>query len=62
MKKFVRNVNTGTGVITNLLSKVHIQEGSLWPTLQPGENEFSVITDIGIQTGTLTYFERFGGL
>lgn len=62
MMKFVQNVAIGTGVITNLLSKMHIQEGSSWPVLQPGENEFSVITDQGVQDWELTYFERFGGL
>lgn len=62
MQKFVQNIDMGTGVITNLLSKVHIQEGSYWPTLQPGENEFSVITDQGAQDWELRYFERFGGL
>jgi hypothetical protein len=62
MNKFVQNVEIGTGVITNLLSKIHIQEGSLWPLFQPGENEFSVITDIGNHDWELTYFERFGGL
>ena len=62
MRKYVQNVNIGTGVITNLLSKVHVQEGSLWPSFQPGENEFSVITDHGAHDWELTYFERFGGL
>jgi Phage tail protein len=62
MRKFVQNVEIGSGVITNLLSKVHVQEGSAWPSLQPGENEFSVVTDQGVQDWTLTYFERFGGL
>ena len=62
MQKFVQNVNIGSGVITNLLSKVHIQEGSLWPSFEPGENEFSVITDVGAHDWELTYFERFGGL
>jgi Phage tail protein RIFT-related domain len=62
MRKFVQNVGIGSGVITNLLSKVSIQEGSAWPTLQPGENEFLVITDQGAQDWELTYFERFGGL
>lgn len=62
MQKFVQNINIGSGVITNLLSRVHVQEGSLWPTFQPGDNEFSVITDAGIQDWELTYFERFGGL
>jgi len=62
MRKFVQNVGVGSGVITNLLSKVSIQEGSAWPTLQPGENEFRVVTDQGAQDWELTYFERFGGL
>jgi phage-related protein len=62
MRKYVQNVNIGTGVINNLLSKVHVQEGSAWPTLQPGENVFYVITDEGVQDWQLTYFERFGGL
>jgi hypothetical protein len=61
--KYVQNVDLTTGVITNLLSKLHIAEGSSWPTiLQPGTNEFSVITDAGVQDWELTYFERFGGL
>jgi Phage tail protein RIFT-related domain len=62
MQKFVQNVNIGSGVITNLLSKVAVREGSDWPILQPGENNFSVITDVGVQDWELTYFERFGGL
>lgn len=62
MRKFVQNVGVGSGVITNLLSKVSVQEGSAWPTLQPGENEFRVVTDQGAQDWELTYFERFGGL
>ncbi len=62
MNKYVQNVNIGTGVITNLLSKIYIQEGSLWPTLQPGDNEFLVVTDIGEHDWELRYFERYGGL
>jgi Phage tail protein len=60
MQKFVRNVDLTSGVITNLLSKM--QEGSSWPYLQPGETDFSVITDAGVQDWELTYYERFGGL
>jgi Phage tail protein RIFT-related domain len=60
MQKFVQNVNVTTGIITNLLSKM--QEGSDWPYLQPGETDFSVITDQGVQDWELTYYERFGGL
>jgi Phage tail protein len=62
MQKYIQNVSIGTGIITNLLSKAHVQEGSLWPIFQPGENEFSVVTDQGVQDWELTYFERFGGL
>lgn len=62
MQKFVQNVGIGSGVITNLLDKSEIREGSAWPTLQPGEQDFSIITDQGVQDWELTYFERFGGL
>lgn len=59
--KYVRNVAWNTGVITNLLSK--LQTGSQWPTLKPGLNDFSVITDTpGNQGWQLRYFERRGGL
>lgn len=60
MQKWVRNVDRSSGVISNLLSKM--QQGSSWPTLDPGENDFSIVTDAGVQDWTLTYFERYGGL
>lgn len=60
MRKFVQNVNIGSGVIDNLLSKV--DESSVWPLLQPGVNSFTVGSDVGVQDWELTYFERFGGL
>lgn len=60
-QKYVRNVVLGSGVITNLLPKM--RQGSQWPTLKPGSNDFSVITDTpGKQDWQLTYFERYGGL
>lgn len=62
MQKYIQNVSIGTGVITNLLSKAHVQEGSLWPMFEPGENDFSVITDQGVQDWELSYFARFAGL
>jgi hypothetical protein len=61
MRKFVQNVDLSTGVISNLLSHV-VQEGSSWPHLQPGTNDFSVVTDAGVQDWELTFYERFGGL
>lgn len=60
MRKYVQTINIGSGVITNILPKV--LEGSTWPLFQPGENEFFVITDQGVQDWQLTYYERFGGL
>jgi Phage tail protein len=60
MQKYVQNVDLSSGVITNLLSK--LQQGSDWPILQPGETDFSVITDAGVQDWELRYYERFGGL
>lgn len=60
MYKYVQNVSIGTGVITNLLSKV--QEGFTWPLLQPGDNDFYVVTDQGVQDWELVYFEKYGGL
>jgi hypothetical protein len=60
MQKFVQNINIGTGVIDNLLSDV--EDGSSWLVLQPGDNEFSVVTDQGVQDWELSFYERFGGL
>ncbi len=62
MRKYIQNIEIGTGIITNLLNKTTIEEGSAWPMLQPGDNEFIVVTDQGVQDWTLTFFERFGGL
>lgn len=60
-QKYVQNVSYANGVITNLLPKMY--SGSTWPTLKPGINDFSVITDSpGNQEFRLTYFARRGGL
>lgn len=58
--RFAQTVTFNTGVIANLLSKIQI--GSSWPVLQPGVNDFAVITDAGVQDWQLTYYERHGGL
>lgn len=39
-----------------------VKAGSEWPTLVPGDNQFTVITDAGTQIWELQYSERFGGL
>ena len=62
LNKYVQHIDINTGIIVNLLSKVYIREGSLWPTLQPGENEVLVITDQGVQDFEFSFYERFGGL
>lgn len=62
-QKFVQNIAISNGVITNLLSKV--QQGSHWPILQPGVNDFSVTTEHSEATELnwrLTYYNRYGGL
>jgi hypothetical protein len=58
--KFVRDVNLDTAVITNRLSE--IQDGSKWPFLLPGLNQIGIITDTGVQTWDLKYYERYGGI
>jgi len=62
MSKYVETVNETTGVSTSLLSNVATEEGSEWPMLEPGTNQFQVISDNGVQSWELTYFEKFGGL
>lgn len=60
LQKYVQSVATDTGLIVNMLPNVQV--GSSWPLLLPGDNDFSVITDVGIQDWRLVYYERFGGL
>jgi hypothetical protein len=63
--KYVENVYTSganKGKIISLLSNVTVQEGSTWPMLQPGTNSFAVVTDHGVQSWKLAYFEKYGGL
>lgn len=62
MSKYVETVNESNGVITSLLSNVVTKEGSEWPLLLPGTNQFQVLSDNGAQTWELAYFEKFGGL
>jgi hypothetical protein len=58
--KYVDAVRISTAVVVSLFSKV--QGGYIWPTLQPGNNNFDVVTDLGNHNYTLTYYELFGGL
>lgn len=58
--KYVQYIDLDSSLKYSLLSKV--EQGSIWPTLKPGENSFSVITSHGDQIWELTYNERYGGL
>lgn len=60
--KYVRRVDSDTGVYTNLLPM--IWSGSTWGTLQIGENQFKVWADTGSFEGTwtMTYYKKYGGL
>lgn len=58
--KYAQNVSLSSGAITSLISKM--QAGSQWPTIKPGPNHFAVVTDQGLQTWQLTYYEKYGGL
>lgn len=63
MKKYFQSVNVSGGAITNLLSKVGTQQGSMWAKLRPGNNKLSVITfSAGTQDWELSYYARYGGL
>lgn len=63
MKKYSQSVNISTGAITNLLQKIGVQQGDMWPVLKPGDNELSVITFAeGTQDWELSYYLRYGGL
>ena len=60
--KYSETVNESNGIITSLLSNLVTEEGSEWPTLLPGTNQFQVSSDHGVQNWELTYYERFGGI
>lgn len=55
-------VETVADVTKSLLSSVETQQGSAWPMLLPGTNQFQVISDHGVQSWELAYYERFGGI
>lgn len=57
--KYVRN-NIVDADFKSLLSVM--AAGSVWPTLQAGENQFQVTADQPGQTWELSYHARFGGL
>jgi hypothetical protein len=60
-EKFVRNVTIADGTITSLLDQIN-PNFNTWPLLE-GEQEFAVGTDgVGLNTWTLYYFNRYGGL
>jgi hypothetical protein len=62
LNKYSETVNESNGVSTSLLSNLVTEEGSEWPMLLPGTNQFQVTSDNGVQSWELTYYERFGGI
>ena len=62
LNKYSETVNESNGVSTSLLSNLVTEEGSEWPMLLPGTNQFQVTSDNGVQNWELTYYERFGGI
>lgn len=59
-KKYVRNVPLPSGLPTNLLGK--LAPGSIWSPLQPGANQFQVMSATPGQNWTLTYNPLYGGM
>jgi len=58
--KRVQTVAVADGAVTNLLAKM--DNFSVWPQIEPGQNIVSVIAEENDQAWTLAYFNRFGGL
>lgn len=60
--KYIKNVDTATLVETSVLNTLVDQ--SKWPKLRYGDNIFYMLAnpEAGVQKGTLTYKEIYGGL
>lgn len=58
--KRVSKVAIADGAVTNLLQ--YMDDESVWPTIKPGTNLFSMVTSEVDQAWTLAFFNRFGGL
>lgn len=59
-RKYTQSVSITTGVITNELNSVAIDEP--WPQLFPTENRLAIFTPVPNQDWELSYLARFGGL
>lgn len=60
LRKYIRTVEIGDGVITNILGTV--QDGSKWPKLYPGDNIFAILADNYGYNWELRYFDKYGGI
>lgn len=59
--KYVRSISSSDGVVENLLDVM--SKDSVWPQLQPGNNDMAVVTNAsGAQGWQMKYFARFVGL
>jgi len=58
-KKFARIVIGELGLPVYLTHA--ITEGSVWPSLKPGENNIGIVTNDGVQNWSIKFFKRYGG-
>jgi hypothetical protein len=58
--KRVSKVAIADGAVTNLLQ--YVDDDSVWPSIKPGTNLFSMVAAENDQAWTLAFFNRFGGL
>lgn len=58
--KRVSKVALADGAVTNLLQ--YVDDDSVWPSIKPGTNLFSMIAAENDQAWTMAFFNRFGGL
>lgn len=60
-KKYVRSANTTNGTFLNRLNE--LQLGSIWPVLNPGDNDFAVMSAYSVgNPWELTFYPKYGGL
>lgn len=58
--KYIRHMDIPGPTYTSILGAV--QSNPIWPVLRPGPQQFTIVSDDGVQDWELTYFERFGSL
>jgi hypothetical protein len=54
--RYIKKNGTGANIFNKMA------DGSIWPMLYPGENQFYIITNNGVQQWGMTYNALFGGI